>query len=154
MTPKASPATAVADSLRAQLRAKEFEIKGLQQKLQVNKNRELTSSLDGERHHHKLGQSSSSDLAKSMQDMEAMNSMQGKRMLTSEREFAAEIERLLHNNRILEEKNCILEGNNSMLEKRLQTSDRKSAVEIARSNADSDRAQSLKLNTEIEDFST
>jgi hypothetical protein len=40
-----------------------------------------------------------------------------------------------------------------MLEKRLQTSDRKSAVEIARSNADSDRAQSLKLNTEIEDFS-
>jgi hypothetical protein len=146
LTPKASPATAVADSLRAQLRAKEFEIKGLQQKLQVKKIRELTSSLDGERHHHKLGQSSSSDLAKSMQDMEAMNSMQGKRMLTSEREFAAEIERLLHNNRILEEKNCILEGNNSMLEKRLQSSERESASEVAKLNAEIDRFKTLFLS--------
>jgi len=84
-----------ADTLRAQLRAKEFEIERLQQKLLVaeKKLRESISSLDDERHRRKLGESSG-ELAKSMQDMEEKNRTLKKRLQTSERESAAEFARL------------------------------------------------------------
>jgi len=135
---KASTAPAVADSLRAQLRAKESEIEGLQQKLIVmeNKIRELTSNLDDERCRHKLGQSSTSDLAKSMDDIDAKNRMLENRLQTIERQSAEEVARLNEKNRVLEERNRVLE-------KRTQTSERESAAEIARLNAEIDRLKSL-----------
>jgi len=135
----------VPDSLRAQLRAKELEIEGLQQKLIVmeNKFREVTSNLDDERCRHKLGQSSSSDLAKSMDDIEAKNHMLENRLQTIERESAVEIARLNEKNRVLEESDRMLEERNRVLEKRTQTSERESAAEIAKLNAEIDRLKSL-----------
>ena len=79
--------------MRSQLRAKEFEIEGLQQKLSDKEDilRDLTSSLDDERHRRKLGESSFSDLAKSMEEK---NHMLEKRLQMREREHQAEIARL------------------------------------------------------------
>ena len=56
--------------MRSALRAKEFEIEGLQQKLSDKEDilRDLTSSLDDERPRRKLGESSFSDPAKSVEE--------------------------------------------------------------------------------------